>query len=386
MSRTRRIGIFSGGRADFGLLSPVLRAVAATPGLAPRLVLGGEHLIPGSSSRAEVAAEGWSVAAELAPPPAGDDRAAAARTVGETTRLAAERLPDLALDALIVLGDRYETLGVAAAAAVMGLPLVHLEGGHVTEGAFDDAIRHAITKLADLHFTSEPEYAARLIQMGEPEARVFVVGSTALDLPAGATTDLQTLGQAVGLDLSPGFLLVTWHPATLSDRPPEVEIDAVLGALEDGDRRLLFTAPNADPGRDAVMAAIGAFVARRTDRAVLRESLGHALYLQAMRLADAVVGNSSSGLLEAPRLGVPVVNIGDRQKGRLRRPGVVDCPATTPAIRQALRQALAPDFRPSAPASTETGAGARIARIIADVDFATLGPKGFVDRPGGGGA
>ena len=257
------------------------------------------------------------------------------------------RLPKLAPDVLVVLGDRYEILSAAVAATLLNIPIAHIHGGEVTAGAFDDAIRHAITKMACLHFVAAEPYRRRVIQMGENPDFVFNVGAPGLDLadtaPAVSRTELFA---GLGIGGPERFLLVTLHPTTARPRDRCGECHRAAGrARRDQDRSFIFTGVNADPGYRAIDEAIRAFVAARPDRAKLFASLGSERYWAALRLADAVVGNSSSGILEAPAVGVPSINIGDRQLGRLRAASIIDCPADPAAILAALTRILEGRFQ-----------------------------------------
>lgn len=386
MSAPRRIGVFTATRAEYGLLAPVLDALERAPSLTPVLIVSGAHLSDrhGLTVR-EIEADGRAIAVRLRLPMTDDSPVSIAADMGALTASAARAWADLGLDAVLILGDRTEALAAAAAAVPLALPILHLEGGHVTEGAVDDAIRHAISKLAALHFTAADPYRRRLLQLGEAPDRVFTVGSTALDrlrdLPPLSLADLSA---DLDADLTGGFLLATFHPETLSRTAPTAQVEAFLAGVELSGRRVLFTLPNADAGSDAVRTAIEAFVAARPDRAFARASLGARRYMQAMRLCDAVIGNSSSGVIEAPALRVPSVNVGDRQKGRLRPPGVIDCPTEAPAVAEAIARATAPALRASlaeAPAPFGDGRAAdRIVEILARTDFAALLPKPFVDQ------
>lgn len=384
----RRIGVFSATRAEYGLLRPVLQALQASSLLQPLLIVSGAHLSPlhGLTKR-EIEADGQQIDFEVRMPMRSDDPVDIAADMAAVTAGAAEAYRRLGLQAVLLLGDRTEALAAAAAAAPMALPIVHLEGGHLTEGAVDDSVRHAITKLAALHFTAAEPYRRRLLQLGEAPERVYAVGSTAIDnLRTLRRWSRDELAADLGLDLSPGFVLATWHPQTLADRPAASQIDAFLDGLADvGGRRIVFTMPNADAGSAAVRAALQAFVAARPGKAIARESLGAERYLSAMALADAAAGNSSSGVIEAPALRTPSVNIGERQAGRLRPPGVLDCPIDAAAIRKALSQALEPGFRAAlqdaAPPFGDGHAAGRIVSVLETADLAALRRKRFVDLP-----
>ncbi len=383
----RRIGVFTGTRAEYGLLRPVLEALERSSGVEPRLIVGGTHLSQrhGATLR-DIEADGRGADARVVAPLAGDDGRSVAADMAATLAGAAEAYVALGLDAVMVLGDRTEVLAAAAAAVPLRLPILHLEGGHRTAGAVDDAIRHAVTKLAALHFTSAEPYRRRILQMGEAPERVFTVGSTAIDnlLAFGKSTpaDIQPLA---GLDLSNGFLLSTFHPETLGERTPADQIEVFLRGLTSvTDRPILITQPNADAGAGRVRAALAAFADARPNQVRLVESLGARGYAAALTACDVVVGNSSSGVTEAPAAGVPSVNVGARQEGRVKPPSVIDCALDPEAIRAALTRALTPEAKAAAraqPAVLGDGrAGARIVEILEQTDLADLARKPFVDR------
>ncbi|WGM32265.1 UDP-N-acetylglucosamine 2-epimerase [Brevundimonas sp. NIBR11] len=387
MNRRRtRIGVFTATRAEYGLLRPVLAAMEQSATIQPLLIVAGAHLSARhGATLAEIEADGRRPAARIPAPLAGNDRVSAAIDMAETLAGCARAYVELRLDAVLILGDRTEALAAAAAAVPLNLPILHLEGGHRTEGAVDDAIRHAITKLAALHFTAAEPYRRRLLQMGEAPERVFTVGSTGID-------NLKTFGRSTpadasavtGLDLPEGFLLVTFHPETLGVLSPADQIGAFLGGLASvEDRVILITLPNADAGSDDMRKAIAAFASERPDRVRVAESLGARGYIAALTACAAVVGNSSSGLMEAPAAGVPVVNVGDRQAGRLRTPGVLDCALKPGAVAEAIGRALSPGFQimaRSQPAMFGDGqAGRRIVEILDKTNFEGLARKPFVD-------
>ncbi|MBX3478348.1 MAG: UDP-N-acetylglucosamine 2-epimerase (hydrolyzing) [Brevundimonas sp.] len=384
----RRIGVFTATRAEFGLLRPVIAALEASATLRPLVIVSGAHLsgAHGLTVR-EIEAEGVPVAARVPVPLAGDGPAQIAADMAATLDGCARAYVELGLDAVLMLGDRTELLAAATAAVPLTLPILHLEGGHLTHGAVDDSIRHAVSKLAALHFTAAEPYRARLIQMGEAPERVFTVGSTAADnlLAFGRRTRAEVEAET-GLDLSPGFILATFHPETLGTTAPDRQIDEFLRGLEAGraGRKVLITLPNTDAGSGAVRERIEAWAAANADWAAARASLGARLYLGALTACDAVAGNSSSGVIEAPIAGVPSINVGERQAGRLRPPGVIDAALDAPAIAAAVRQALDPAFRAhtaKAPAPFGDGRAARrIVRVLEATDFAGLARKPFVDR------
>ena len=292
-------------------------------------------------------------------------------------------LPELGAHAMLVVGDRSETAAAALGAALARVPIVHLHGGEETEGAIDNALRHAITKLAHLHLVSHPDHARRVQQMGEPDASVHVVGAPGLDnLRRTDLPDRAALEASLGISLVAPVVIVTEHPATLAG-DPAAEVAALVRALEQVPATYVVTLPNNDAGNEAVRASLQAFVAAGARRIAV-EALGEARYVALMRCADAMVGNSSSGLIEAPVVQLPVVNVGDRQRGRLRGANVIDAEATAPAIAAALQRALSPAFRASLAGTTSPyGDGHSADRVRAVLDAWTPPDpprKRFVDR------
>jgi len=372
----KRIGVFTATRAEFGLLRPVIAALETSRTLEPAVIVSGAHLSErhGLTVR-DIQAEGVTIAARVPVPLRSDRPVDIAADMAATLKGCAETYAALDLDAVLMLGDRTELLAAAAAAVPFALPILHLEGGHLTRGAVDDSIRHAVSKLAALHFTAAEPYRQRLIQMGEAPERVFTVGSTAADnLKAfGARTRAEVEAE-LGVDLSPGFLLATFHPETLGAMSPEAQIETFLAGLEIGrqGRKVLITLPNTDAGSDAVRARIDAWAARNADGVTTRTSLGARRYLAALTACDAVAGNSSSGVIEAPIARIPCVNVGERQAGRLRPPGVIDTPLEAEAIATALSMALNPEFRSATRAAPPPFGDGDAARRIVSVLERTL--------------
>ena len=386
MVRAKSICVVTGSRAEYGILRPLLAALAAAPDFQLQLVVTGGHLSAhhGMTVR-EIEADGYAIAKAVPVLGNGDSRLDVANALAASVAGLAAAFAELAPDLVMVLGDRYEILGAAQAALILGIPLAHLYGGEVTEGAWDEAIRHAITKMAHLHFTSADAYASRIVQMGENPRTVHAVGSLAVDTAlALPTPDPDKLAADLGLPLWDPTLLVTYHPVTCRLGSEQVAVAALLDALDMvAGARIVITGANADAGGVAVMSALNAFAQSRRDRITIHSSLGQVRYLGVMRHSAVVVGNSSSALIEAPALGVPTVNIGDRQRGRLRAPSVIDCGETREEIAAALARALDDDFRRICQAQTlpyKCGdvAGAIVA-VLRDTDFISLVRKPFFD-------
>jgi UDP-hydrolysing UDP-N-acetyl-D-glucosamine 2-epimerase len=365
---TRRVAIVTSGRQDYGLLVPLLNAIRADPALELLLIVAGMHLdeAHGLTVR-DIEADGFPIAAHVDAAEVGDDEIAAARSTARALARFAEELVRLAPELLVLLGDRVETLAAATAATLCRVPIAHLHGGEATEGAVDDAFRHAITKMAYLHFPAAEPYRDRIIQMGEDPARVYCVGALAVDriseLALPSRVELET---NLGISFEPPFFVVTFHPATLDDDSPR-QFSELLAALDESQSRCLFTRPNNDAGSKQHGMMLDAFVSARPGRACAVATLGQRRYFGAVRQATAVVGNSSSGIIEAPYLATPTVNIGDRQRGRLAAPSVISVPAERNAISHALRQVAEPDFRAAAESQPNPYGDGRAARQIVDV-------------------
>ncbi len=360
----RRIAAFTGTRAEYGLLAGLLRRLKDDPAIDLRLIVGAMHLAPefGETWRA-IEADGFTIDARVEMLLASDTPVGTAKSLGLGTLGLADALDRLNPDLLLLLGDRFEALAAAQTALILRIPIAHIHGGEISEGAFDDAIRHAISKMATWHFPAAEPFRQRLIRMGTPPDRVFTTGAPGLDglvdgLVDGPRPPLSALGD-IGLPPGQPFALATWHPATAADEDPVAGLTALLDALDARpDLAVLFTYPNADAGGRAIIAALAPWAQARAPRAVAVPSLGHARYRAALAHAALVIGNSSSGLIEAPAFGLPTVNIGDRQKGRLSAPSVLHCPAETPAILAALDRALSPAHRAlSARAESPYGRG-----------------------------
>lgn len=371
----------SGTRADWGLLQPVLALLRDDARFAPEILVTGQHLMAGSTSVAAIEAAGFAVAHRVDMGLAERDGdaalcAATGRAVAGVGAVLAKARPDL----MLVLGDRYEILGAVTAALLSKVPVAHIAGGDVTEGAFDDSIRHAMTKMSALHFTTTEEAAARVRQMGETPARVFVTGSPGIDqVLAVPRMGRAAFFDSLGLKPQARNFVITLHPATLSADNAAMA-RAMLDALDAYPQAgLIFTGSNADPGAAELDEIIRAWVAGR-DNAVFHASLGSARYFSALDHCDLVLGNSSSGLYEAPSFGIPTVNIGDRQARRVRAASVIDCAPEAGAIRAAIDTALAGDWTGTVNPYGDGQAAPRIvAHLAAVTDPAALIRKSFED-------
>lgn len=364
----KRIAVVTVARSDYGIYRPLLRRIDEHPELELQLVAGGMHFsAEHGSTIEEIEADGRPVAARVEAFPRGDDPLAIADAVGAGVAGFAAAYARLRPDLVVVLGDRYEMLAAAVAALPLVLPLAHLHGGESSEGAIDESIRHAITKLAHVHFPATELYARRIVQMGEAPWRVHAVGAPGLD----AIAELEPLTREelearAGVRLGERTLLATYHPVTLAWERVEEHARAFLDALDRAGFDVLFTAPNADTANRTVSRLLEEYVAAHPGSALVA-NLGSRAYLSALRHVRALVGNSSSGIIEAASFGLPVVNVGRRQEGRLRAANVLDAPDDAEAILAAIRRATSDEFRASLAGLENPYGDGRASERIVDV-------------------
>jgi UDP-hydrolysing UDP-N-acetyl-D-glucosamine 2-epimerase len=381
----RTIGVATFARSDYSSCLPILRALREDAGLGLHLIAGGAHLAPefGCTAR-DIEADGFMIDERVETLVSSDTPQGEAKSVGLGVIGLAQSFTRFRPDLLLVVGDRLELLAAAIAALAFRIPLAHVSGGDISEGAIDNQVRHALSKMSHVHFVAMPAHADRLRQMGEEPWRIFVSGDPALDLIRQTRLASRAeLAEALRLELRPPVLLVTFHPTTLGDAQVEEEIDVLLAALGDVQGTLVFTYPNADQHSRVIVERVRCFLARRPGSGLFF-SLGQRNLYSLLAVADLMVGNSSSGIWEAPSFRLPVVNIGERQRGRLRAANVIDAPSNADAIRAAVRRGLGPDFRASLRDLTnpygDGHAAARIKEVLAGIE---LGPrllrKRFVD-------
>lgn len=346
-AKRRKVCVVTATRAEYGLLYWLLRNLRDDPQIELQLVATGAHLSPVHGRTVHnIESDGFAIAERLPILLQDDSPQGITKSLGLATLAFADAFARLAPDILVLLGDRYEMLGAAQAAMIGRLPIAHIHGGEATEGLIDEAIRHSITKMAHLHFVAADEFRRRVIQLGEDPGRVWVVGALGLDNIARLPLlDRETLAAQLGLSLASPFLLVTYHPVTLRLQGPGEAMQTLLDVIDKVASTVILTGVNADTGGSAMREAAERFATARPGKVLLAESLGTLRYLSAVKHADAVIGNSSSGLIEAPALGTPTVDIGERQQGRLRAPSVIHCAPDAPAILAAIRHALSPGHR-----------------------------------------
>ncbi len=378
----RRIAVITGTRAEYGLLSWLMKEIQADPELDLQLIVTGAHLSPEFGlTWSEIEADGFSLDARVEMLLSGDSPVAVTKSLGLGIIGFADALDRLKPHMLVILGDRYEMLGAAAAASFAGVPVAHIHGGEITLGAYDDAFRHAITKMSSLHFVAREEYRRRVIQMGESPETVFTVGPACADaLLRQPLPTREELESSLGISLEDPLLLVTYHPETRSPVPSDRQIIELLAALgEIPEATVIFTGANADTDGRIINQRAAEFCEACPEKRIFVQSLGRKRYWGVLAVVGAVVGNSSSGILEAPLLGTPAVNIGRRQEGRIRDPLVLDCPCGRDVIADSVRQALSLGRGVRKSLENMQSPAKLMAEHLKSVHFET--PKRFYDIP-----
>jgi GDP/UDP-N,N'-diacetylbacillosamine 2-epimerase (hydrolysing) len=383
----RKICVITTNRAEYGLLYWLMKGIQSDPGFQLQVVVTGAHLSPEFGSTIDrIREDGFKVDRSFDLELFGDKVLDITHSLALALEGFAASFQTLKPDLILILGDRFEILGAATAALIANIPVAHLHGGELSEGAIDDAIRHAVTKLSHLHFAAAEPYRNRIIQLGEQPERVFMVGGLGIDnINKIDLLTRQELEKAIGFPLNRHNLLITYHPETLDAGKAGEQIGELLAALDKlADTHLIFTMPNADTGHRIIVQKIQSFVQSRENKSILIPSMGQVNYLSTMKLVDAVVGNSSSGILEAPSLGIGTVNIGKRQDGRIRAASVIDCDTSEEAITQAFEKLYSPDFlellkNVENPYGTG-GAAEKILSVLQATDFSNLIIKRFYDN------
>lgn len=348
MPAKRKICVVTGTRAEYGLLYWLMKEINDDPALQLQIITTGMHLSPEFGlTYKTIEKDGFQIDEKVEMLLSSDTPVGITKSIGLGVIGFADALNRLKPDIMVVLGDRYEILSAAQAAMIARIPIAHIHGGETTEGAFDESIRHAITKMSHFHFTAAEPYRKRVIQLGENPDRVFNFGAPGLD----NISKLQLLEKAAfekAIDFKLGELsfLVTYHPVTLSDAGPEKAIDELFQAIESfPNAKIIFTKANSDTSGRIINQLIDSFAEKHPISVKVFTTMGQLLYLSAIKNIDVVIGNSSSGIVEAPAFNKPTVNIGDRQKGRLRAESVIDCAEDMLAIKNAIQKAVSSDFK-----------------------------------------
>ncbi len=339
----RKICVITGSRAEYGLLSGLMAAIKNDNDLQLQVIATNMHLSPEFGlTYKEIEADGFNIDKKVEMLHSSDTACGTTKSVGLATIGFADAYQDLNPDLIVVLGDRYEILAAVTAALFFKIPVAHLHGGEITEGAYDDSIRHAITKLSHLHFTSTESYRKRVIQLGENPNQVFNVGAigvqNALELKLMVKSEIES---SLGFSLGDKLLLVTFHPVTLENETAKQQCENLLAVLAElTEFNIIFTLPNSDAGGRLIMGLIKDFVSKHADKSIAFNSMGKIRYLSTLQYVSAVIGNSSSGIIEVPSFGIPTLNIGDRQKGRIAAESVYNCGTSITDIKVGVNEVL----------------------------------------------
>ncbi len=364
----RKICVVTGTRAEFGLLYWLMKGIEQDPDLQLQVVVTGMHLSPEFGLTYKEVEKEFKIDKKIEMLLSSDTAVGISKSMGLAQISFAEAYDELKPDLVVLLGDRYEIFAAASTAMIARIPIAHLHGGETTEGAFDEAIRHSITKMAYWHFTAAEAYRQRVIQLGESPERVFNVGGLGIEnikrLPLLSKTEFE---ESIGFKLADRNVLVTYHPVTLENACAQEQLQILLDALDQlKNTHIIFTKANSDTDGRIINQMIDNYVAKNDPKAVAFTSLGQVRYLSALQFMDAVVGNSSSGLAEAPSFKIATINIGDRQKGRLKATSVIDCKPELSALAQAFQKAFSDEFKKVVLASVKNpyGDGSASAKIL----------------------
>lgn len=382
----RKICIVTGTRAEYGLLYWLMKEIQEDADLQLQIIATGMHLSPefGLTYR-QIEKDGFKIDKKIEMLLSSDTPVGISKSMGLSMISFSEAYADLEPDILVFLGDRFEIFSAAASAMIARIPIAHLHGGEATEGAFDESIRHSITKMSHLHFTAAEEYRRRVIQLGESPDRVFNVGGLGIDnIKKFKLMNREEFEDSINFKLCPKNLLVTFHPVTLEHATAVEQFQNLLNALDElQDTRFIFTKPNADTEGRAIIKMIDDYVSRNSHKAIAFVSLGQLRYLSAMQFVDGIVGNSSSGLAEAPTFNIGTINIGDRQRGRIKADSVIDCEPNKESIMTAIRKLYSEEFRDKLKNVKnpygEGGASKKIKEVLKEKDLADILKKEFYD-------
>ena len=387
----KKICVITTSRADYGLLYSLIQKIHSSLVIKLQLIVSGSHLSPRHGMTVnQIHEDGFLVDAEVPIIQDADSELdiSVAFSLGITGF--ANAYKKLSPDMVLILGDRYEILAAAISATIANIPIIHLHGGEITRGAYDDAFRHSITKMAHLHFVAAKPYLDRVIQLGENSENVYCVGGLGVDaIQTISLLSRQELAEELKIELKGKLLLVTFHPVTLEKLQNQVQISSLLEALSEfsknkiHDSTIIFTMPNADTEGLKISRQIDAFV-KKNKNAYFFTSLGQQRYYSCLNQFDAVIGNSSSGLLEAPSFKIPSVNIGSRQEGRLKAPSIIDCDTSTIQILEAIKLALSKHFRHQIKNVKnpygDGGASQKIVNILENIKISGIQNKKFYDN------
>lgn len=376
----------TGTRAEYGIMYWLIKFLQEDNEIQLQLIATGMHLSPEfGSTYKEIEKAGFKIDKKIEILLSSDTEIGISKSMGLAQISFAEAFQDLAPDLVVVLGDRFEIFSAVSAAMVSKIPIAHLHGGESTEGLIDEPIRHSITKMSQLHFTGTEVYRKRVIQMGENPSRVFNVGSPGLDnIYRLSLLDTSGFEKSINFKLNKKNILITFHPVTLENNTSKIQFEALLESIRTLENtNFIFTKPNSDTDGRIIIQLIDDFVSKNPTISCAFKSLGQLRYLSALKHVDAVLGNSSSGLIEAPSFKVATIDIGDRQKGRIKADSVISCDPTKDSISNALELAFSEDFQKKLKHIEnpygEDGASERIVKILKDFDYSDILKKKFYD-------
>ena len=386
MSNPRKICVVTGTRAEYGLLYWLMKEIQVTEGFELQVIVTGMHLsFEFGLTYQQIESDGFVIDKKVEMLLSSDTEVAITKSMGIGMVGFADALSDLTPDLLVVLGDRYEIFVAVSAATVARVPVAHISGGETTEGVIDEAFRHSITKMSHLHFSATEEYRNRVIQLGEQPDHVYNVGGTGIDnIMRLQLLDRHDFQKEIDFELGEKNILVTFHPVTLENATAEDQFQSLLDVLdEEEDIHIIFTKANADTNSRIINVMIDRFVSENPNRSACFTSMGQLRYLSALQFVDGVVGNSSSGLIEAPSFKIGTINIGDRQRGRIRADSVIDCKPDYSSIRIATKELFLEGFRDKArsvinPYGTG-GAAEKIMAVLKEVSLEDILKKSFHD-------
>lgn len=380
--KPRKICVITGSRAEYGLLRWLLQKIEDEPTLELQLIVTGSHLSPEFGLTYKEIEKDFDILLSLETLTSSDTSEGIATSMGLGLIRFADAYKQIKPDLVLLLGDRYEVFSAAAASLVARIPVAHLHGGETTEGAFDEALRHSITKMSHLHFVAADEYKNRVIQLGEQPENVFQVGGLGVDsIKRLKLLSKRELESSLGFKLLRNNLLITFHPVTLEKQTASQQMDELLGALSElSNTKLIFTMPNADTDSRVIFQMIEEFCLNNTN-AHCFTSLGQLHYFSAIKYIDVVIGNSSSGLAEVPSFKKTTINIGDRQKGRLKADSVIDCEPTKDSIKKAISKSYSEKFQKQLSSTInpygDGGSVEKIIEVLKTVSFKKLIKKAF---------
>ena len=384
----KKICVVTGTRAEYGLLYWLLKEIEADKELQLQVIVTGMHLSPEFGLTYKEIEKEFSVNKKIEMLLSSDTSVGISKSMGLAQISFAESYDELKPDVVVVLGDRYEIFSATSAAMIAKIPIAHLHGGEATEGLIDEPIRHSITKMSHLHFAATEEYKNRVIQLGEHPSRVFNVGGMGIEnIKRLELLNKKEFEKSIEFKLNIKNILVTFHPVTLENSTAKEQFQQLLDAIDElEDTNIIFTKANSDTDGRVINQMIDEYVTKNSHKSIVFTSLGQLRYLSALQYVDAVVGNSSSGLAEAPSFRIGTINIGDRQKGRIKASSVIDCEANKNSIVKAFAKLYSKEFQETLktiinPYGNDC-ASKKIVEILKSVDFKNILKKSFYDLRG----